>query len=514
MISPVLSATTFGVNAFIVKVETQFTNTVPARFVIVGLPDKAVSEAGERVSAAIKNSGYFLPIGNKITVSLAPAELRKEGSGFDLPIALGIICELGRIDPAMLADHVFIGEVSLDGKLRPVHGVLPITIEAKKQGMKGIILPEENAKEAAMVEGINVYPLGTLSETVEFLNSGGGLEPYKVDINEIFNIDQRSIVDFADVKGQHEVKRALEVAAGGGHNIIMVGPPGSGKTMLAKRIPTILPPMTFDEALETTKIHSVAGLLPSNTALVSIRPYRSPHHTISDVALVGGGPTAKPGEISFAHHGVLFLDELPEFKKNVLEVMRQPMEDGRVTISRSKITVDYPCSFMLASAMNPCPCGNFGNPNQDCTCTPQMIQKYVSKISGPLLDRIDIHINVQAVKYKELSSTASGEPSADIRKRVVNAREIQLKRFAGKKNMYCNAHMQSKDIREYCKIDSASEELMKMAITKLGLSARAYDRILKVSRTIADLAGEENISAAHISEAIQYRSLDRTMWLG
>ena len=365
-----------------------------------------------------------------------------------------------------------------------------------------------------MVEGIKVYPLGTLQEVVDFLNNGGGLEPFKVDINEIFNVDQKSLVDFADVKGQHEVKRALEVAAAGGHNIIMVGPPGSGKTMLAKRIPTILPPMTFDEALETTKIHSVAGLLPSNTALVSIRPYRSPHHTISDVALVGGGPLAKPGEISFAHHGVLFLDELPEFKKNALEVMRQPMEEGKVTISRSKVSVDYPCNFMLASAMNPCPCGNFGNPNQECSCTSQQIQKYMSKISGPLLDRIDIHIQVQGVKYKELSSKVSAEPSTVIRQRVIKAREEQLKRFTGKKNIYCNADMISKDIREFCEIDAASEELLKMAITKLGLSARAYDRILKVSRTISDLAGECKINSAHISEAIQYRSLDRTMWMG
>lgn len=513
MISSILTAVTVGVNAFIVKVETHFSTQIPAKFIIVGLPDKAVSEASERVIAAIKNSSYHYP-NRRITINLAPADVRKEGSGFDLPIALGVVCEAEQIKPDMLADYLFVGELSLDGKLRPVRGVLPIAIEAKRQGLKGLIVPEENAKEAAMVEGIDVFPLGTLQEVVEFLNNGGGLEPFKVDLKEIFNVDQKSIVDFADVKGQHEVKRALEVAAAGGHNIIMVGPPGSGKTMLAKRIPTILPPMSFDEALETTKIHSVAGLLPSNTALVSIRPYRSPHHTISDVALVGGGPTAKPGEISFAHHGVLFLDELPEFKKNVLEVMRQPLEDGRVTISRSKVTVDYPCNFMLASAMNPCPCGNFGNPNHECQCQPQQIQRYMSKISGPLLDRIDIHIQVQAVKYKELSSTSTGEPSFDIRKRVIKAREFQLNRFKDKKNIFSNADMQSKDIREFCKIDTASEELMKMAITKLGLSARAYDRILKVARTIADLAGEENINSAHISEAIQYRSLDRTMWMG
>jgi len=512
MISAVFGSTTIGVNAFLVRVETHFSKVVPSRFIIVGLPDKAVSEAGERVSAAVKNAGYYMPVG-KVTVSLAPADIRKEGSGFDLPIAIGILCEMGHIDPQMLQDYVFLGELSLDGKLRPVHGALPIAIEVKKQGLKGLIVPEENAKEAAMVEGIDVYPLGTLNEVVEFLNNGGGLEPFKVNINEIFDVAQKSLVDFSDVKGQHEVKRALEVAAAVGHDIIMVGPRGSGKTMLAKRIPTSLPPMSFDEALETTKIHSVAGLLPSNTALVSIRPYRSPHHTISDVALVGGGPLAKPGEISFAHHGVLFLDELPEFKKNALEVMRQPMEDGRVTISRSKVSVDYPCNFMLASAMNPCPCGNYGNPNQECTCNPQQIQKYISKISGPLLDRIDIHIQVQSVKYKELASKVTAEPSAEIRKRVIKARQLQHERFKSKKNIYCNADMSSKDIREFCEIDTASEELLKMAITKLGLSARAYDRILKVSRTIADLAGEERITAAHISEAIQYRSLDRTMWL-
>ncbi|HAX48649.1 MAG TPA: YifB family Mg chelatase-like AAA ATPase [Ignavibacteria bacterium] len=512
MISSVIGSTTVGVNAFRVTIETHVEKNLP-KVIIVGLPDSAVKESAERVSAAIKNSALYFPV-QKVTVNLAPADVRKEGSGFDLPIAIGILCETEQVKPDMLGDYLFAGELSLDGKLRPVKGILPIAIEARKQGLKGMIIPEENAREAAMVEGIDVYPMGSLIEVVEFLNNGGGLEPFRVNLDEIFNVDQKSIVDFADVKGQIEVKRALEVAAAGGHNIIMVGPPGSGKTMLAKRIPTILPPMSFDEALETTKIHSVAGLLPSNTALVSIRPYRSPHHTISDVALVGGGPAAKPGEISFAHHGVLFLDELPEFKKNVLEVMRQPLEDGRVTISRSKITVDYPCNFMLASAMNPCPCGNFGNPNQDCNCPPQLIQRYMSKISGPLLDRIDIHIQVQAVKYKELSSTQTGEPSADIRGRVIKAREIQLLRFKDKKNIFSNADMQSKDIREFCKIDSASEELMKMAITKLGLSARAYDRILKVARTIADLSGDGDISSAHISEAIQYRSLDRTMWMG
>jgi magnesium chelatase family protein len=512
MVSSVLSATTFGINAFIVTVDTHFEVKIPKRFNIVGLPDSTVKEARDRVSAAIQNSGFKFP-NRTITVNLAPADLKKEGSGFDLPIALGVLCEMGNLSPRFFNEFVFIGELSLDGKLRPVRGVLPIALEVRSQHHKGLIVPEENAKEAAMIDGIDIYPLSSLQEVTEFLNRNIELEPFRVNKDELFNADEKNIVDFADVKGQHEVKRALEIAAAGAHNIIMIGPPGSGKTMLAKRIPTILPPITFDEALETTKIHSIAGMLPTHAALVSARPFRSPHHTISDVALVGGGSAAKPGELSYAHHGVLFLDELPEFRKNVLEVMRQPMEEGRVTISRSKISVEYPCNFMLAAAMNPCPCGNFGNPNQECRCTPPMIQKYISKISGPLLDRIDIHIQVQSVKYQELSGRVPAEASGEIRKRVINARKIQQERFKNRPNMFSNADMQTNDIKMFCEIDSSSDELLKMAITKLGLSARAYDRILKVARTIADLAGEEKINSSHIGEAIQYRSLDRNMWL-
>jgi magnesium chelatase family protein len=513
MLSRIFCASTIGVDARLIEVEANISGGMPKYF-LVGLPDRAVSESSDRIEAALKNSGNYFPQG-RITVNLAPADLPKEGSAFDLPIAVGLLTASGQIETDKLNDTLILGELALDGKLRPVKGVLPRVVEARDQGLENVLVPSENGPEAGVVEDIDVFAFDNLTQVIEWLETGRPQNIVEVDLEAMFSHNgEAEILDFSDVRGQETVKRALEVAAAGGHNVVMVGPPGSGKTMMARRLPTILPTFTLDEALETTKIHSVAGILSSGKALLTQRPFRSPHHTVSDVALVGGGSVPKPGEISMAHNGVLFLDELPEFKRSALEVMRQPLEDGSVSISRARMSVSYPSRIMLIASMNPSPTGDWYDPSNSSSASPAQMQRYLSKISGPLLDRIDLHIEVQKVSYEELSGKAKGESSDSIRERVEQAREIQTRRFMGIKDVYCNAQMNTKTARKICPLDDTSSQLLKKAITSLGLSARAYDRILKVSRTIADLEQTEKIRSNHVAEAIQYRSLDREGWLG
>lgn len=508
MLAKALSSAVIGVDGYIVDVEVDIALGLPS-FNTVGLPDVAVKESRDRVKAAIKNCGFDFPP-RRITVNLAPADVKKEGAAFDLPMAIGVLAAQGVVKPDRLSQVLILGELALDGLVRPIRGALPMAVAGAEAGIEGIVLPADNAPEAAVVRGIKVYGVTSLSQTVGLLNDELTLARTTIDLQAAFADGSQYAIDFNDVRGQEHAKRALEVAAAGGHNILLIGPPGSGKTMLAKRLPTILPPLTLEEAIQTTKIHSVSGLLPARTALIGVRPFRAPHHTISDAGLIGGGNIPRPGEVSLAHHGVLFLDELPEFKRHVLEVLRQPLEDGQVTIARALTSLTYSASFMLAAAMNPCPCGYLTDPQRECGCTPGEIQRYLSRISGPLLDRIDIHIEVPPLRYREMTAEAGGESSTAIRARVKRARELQADRFKRSK-IFCNAAMSPKQVRRHCPLAEEGQRLLETAMERLGLSARAYDRILKVGRTIADLSGEEIIRQEHIAEAIQYRSLDRGM---